>query len=73
MSELKSSAPTQSAVIGWTGALLVRAVVPAWIIFGAYQKLQGATPKSLPRSILDAGGVFLGRISNWRQNITFLY
>jgi len=58
MYELKSTAPQQSVVIGWIGALLVRVVIPAWIIFGAYQKLQGATPKSLPRSILDAGGIF---------------
>lgn len=58
MSELKATDPTQSVVIGWLGALLVRAFVPAWIIFGAYSKIQGATPKSLPRSILDAGGVF---------------
>ncbi len=57
MSEEKSTAPPQSVVIGWIGALLVRLFVPAWIIFGAYSKLQGATPKSLPRSILDAGGV----------------
>ena len=57
MSETNSTAPKQSVFIGWLGALLVRLFVPAWIIFGAYSKLQGATPKSLPRSILDAGGV----------------
>ncbi len=57
MSETNPTAPTQSLFIGWLGALLVRLFVPAWIIFGAYSKLQGATPKSLPRSILDAGGV----------------
>ncbi len=57
MSETYSTAPKQSVFIGWLGTLLVRLFVPVWIIFGAYSKLQGATPKSLPRSILDAGGV----------------
>ena len=50
-------APKQPLVCGWIGALLIRLFVPAWIIFGAYSKLQGATPKSLPRSILDGGGI----------------
>ena len=57
MSEVNSTAPKQSVLNGWFGAMLVRLFVPAWIIFGAYSKLQGATPKSLPRSILDAGGM----------------
>ncbi len=48
--------PTKWRVmIGWTGALLVRLIVPGWILFGAMTKVRGATPKSLPRSILDAG------------------
>ena len=48
--------PTQwRVVIGWTGTLLVRLIVPGWILFGAITKVLGATPKSLPRSILDAG------------------
>jgi|JYMV01.1.fsa_nt_gi hypothetical protein len=57
MSEINPTAPKQSVFIGWLGALLVRLFIPAWILFGAYSKLQGATPKSLPRSILDAGGI----------------
>lgn len=48
--------PTQwRVVIGWTGTILVRLIVPGWILFGAFTKVLGATPKSLPRSILDAG------------------
>jgi hypothetical protein len=48
--------PTQwRVVIGWTGTLLVRLIVPFWILFGAITKVLGSTPKSLPRSILDAG------------------
>lgn len=58
MTEITSPAPKQSAVCGWFGSLLIRLFVPAWIMFGAISKVQGATPKSLPRSILDAGGVF---------------
>jgi hypothetical protein len=57
MCEQNSTAPKQSVFIGWLGALLVRLFVPAWILFGAISKVQGATPKSLPRSILDAGGI----------------
>jgi len=44
-----------NAITGWVGALLVRFIVPAWIFFGAFTKASGATPKSLPRTILDAG------------------
>ncbi len=44
-----------NAITGWIGALLVRLVVPAWIFFGALTKAIGASPKSLPRTILDAG------------------
>ena len=40
---------------GWVGALLVRLIVPSWIFFGAYTKAADASPKSLPRTILDAG------------------
>jgi len=47
--------PKSNVVTGWVGALLVRLIVPAWIFFGAYTKASGATPKSLPRTILDAG------------------
>jgi len=57
MTETSPSAPKQNAFAGWLGAILVRLIVPAWILFGAISKVQGATPKSLPRSILDAGGV----------------
>jgi len=55
MSESNTTASTQSVVIGWIGSVLVRLIVPAWILFGAWQKAMGGTPKSLPRSILDAG------------------
>ena len=55
MIESNTPAPRQSIVIGRIGAVLIRLVVPAWIIFGALQKAMGGTPKSLPRSILDAG------------------
>mgnify|MGYP006164578891 CR=1 FL=1 len=58
MSTENNAAPKQQIVRGWIGLLLVRLAVPIWIFFGAYSKLEGATPKSLPRSILDAGGVF---------------
>jgi hypothetical protein len=57
MSESNAAAPTQSVVVGWIGVLLVRLFVPAWIFFGAITKVLGATPKSLPRSILDGGGI----------------
>ncbi len=57
MTETNTPAPKQPVVIGWIGALLVRLVVPAWIIFGAMQKVLGGSPKSLPRSVLDAGGI----------------
>ncbi|MBC8201231.1 MAG: hypothetical protein H8E86_04220 [Planctomycetes bacterium] len=56
MSESKTTASTQTVVIGWIGVLLVRLIVPVWIIYGAAQKATGGTPKSLPRSILDASG-----------------
>ena len=46
---------TWRVVVGWVGAILVRLIVPGWILFGAISKVLGATPKSLPRSILDAG------------------
>ena len=55
MIESNTPALRPSIVIGWIGAVLIRLVVPAWIIFGALQKATGGTPKSLPRSILDAG------------------
>ena len=55
MSKTNTPAVKQFFVIGWIGAVLIRLVVPAWIIFGALQKAIGGTPKSLPRSILDAG------------------
>ena len=58
MSTENAAAPKQLITRGWIGLLLVRIAVPLWIFFGAYSKLEGATPKSLPRSILDAGGVF---------------
>jgi hypothetical protein len=58
MSDSNSAAPKQSLLIGYVGTLLVRLFVPAWIFFGALTKVRGATPKSLPRSILDAGGIF---------------
>ncbi len=57
MTESKPTASTQSIVLGWIGALLIRFFVPAWIIFGALQKAVGGTPKSLPRSVLDAGNM----------------
>jgi hypothetical protein len=50
------TAPTTwRVIIGWVGTLLVRLIVPGWILFGALSKVSGATPKSLPRSILNAG------------------
>ncbi|MEE2912369.1 MAG: hypothetical protein VX436_01040 [Planctomycetota bacterium] len=42
-------------IFNWFGVLLIRLIVPAWILFGALAKVRGATPKSLPRSILDTG------------------
>jgi hypothetical protein len=57
MTESKTPAPKQPVVIGWIGALLVRLVVPGWIIFGAVQKVLAGSPKSLPRPVLDAGGI----------------
>ena len=57
MSDSNSAAPKQPNLIGWIGTLLIRLFVPAWIFFGALTKVRGATPKSLPRSILDAGGI----------------
>ena len=47
--------PKVNVVTGWIGFLLVRLVVPGWIFFGAFTKASGASPKSLPRTILDAG------------------
>ncbi|HIN84685.1 MAG TPA: hypothetical protein EYM90_07285, partial [Phycisphaerales bacterium] len=58
MTESKALASKQVILVGWIGTLLIRVVVPAWIIFGALQKALGGTPKSLPRSILDAGSTF---------------
>ena len=55
---IENNAAKQQIVRGWIGLFLVRLAVPVWIFIGAYSKLEGATPKSLPRSILDAGGVF---------------
>ena len=57
MNETQDPASKQSSLIGLIGALLVRLIIPAWIFVGAFTKAQGATPKSLPRSILDGGGV----------------
>ncbi len=57
MTESNNPASRQVIVIGWIGAILVRLIVPAWIIFGAMQKVLGGTPKSLPRSVLDAGSI----------------
>ncbi len=57
MTESNTPAPKQPVVIGWIGALLVRLIVPAWIIFGAVQKVLAGSPKSLPRPVLDAGGI----------------
>jgi hypothetical protein len=56
MTEENTPAPKQK-VVGWIGAILVRLVVPAWIIFGAMQKVLGGSPKLLPRSVLDGGGI----------------
>lgn len=54
MSELHS--PSVARVIfGWIGVLFVRLFIPAWIFFGAWSKVMDASPKSLPRTILDAG------------------
>ncbi len=39
------------------GAWLTQFIVPLWVFFGAFSKANGATAKSLPRSILDAGGI----------------
>jgi hypothetical protein len=47
--------PKVNVITRWIGTLLVRLIVPAWIFFGAFTKASGATPKSLPRTILDAG------------------
>ncbi|MBT5366275.1 MAG: hypothetical protein HOL14_07100 [Phycisphaerae bacterium] len=58
MTESKAFASKQAILVGWIGTLLIRVAVPAWIIFGALQKALGGTPKSLPRSILDAGSTF---------------
>ncbi|MDP7004871.1 MAG: hypothetical protein QF718_01495 [Phycisphaerales bacterium] len=57
MTDSNTPAPKQPVVIGWIGAILVRLIIPAWIIFGALQKVLGGSPKSLPRSILDGGGI----------------
>ena len=57
MSEIKTASLKQHFLIGWIGVLLVRLIVPAWILFGAVHKAIGGTPKSLPRSILDGGGI----------------
>jgi hypothetical protein len=58
MTESKALVSKQAILVGWTGLILIRLIVPAWIIFGALQKALGGTPKSLPRSILDAGSAF---------------
>ncbi|MDP7008545.1 MAG: hypothetical protein QGI78_03135 [Phycisphaerales bacterium] len=58
MDELHQPSDTQehaNAIIGWIGALAVRLIVPGWIFYGAFTKALGASPKSLPRTILDAG------------------
>ncbi|MAI67216.1 MAG: hypothetical protein CMJ26_05005 [Phycisphaerae bacterium] len=55
MTESKPLASRQALLVSWIGTILIRIVVPAWIIFGALQKAVGGTPKSLPRSVLDAG------------------
>ena len=39
------------------GAWLTQFIVPLWVFFGAFSKANGATAKSLPRSILDAGSI----------------
>ena len=39
------------------GAWLTQFIVPLWVFFGAFSKANGATAKSLPRSILDTGGI----------------
>ena len=57
MTETKTASLKQHFLIGWSGVLLVRLIVPAWILFGAVHKTIGGTPKSLPRSILDGGGI----------------
>jgi hypothetical protein len=56
MNEETTPAPKQK-VVGWIGAILVRLAVPAWIIFGAMQKVLDGSPKSLPRPVLDAGSI----------------
>ena len=57
MNESNSTAQQQSVASGFIGALLVQFIVPAWIFIGAFTKAQSATPKLLPRSILDAGDI----------------
>ncbi len=57
MTDLEDPTQKQDGVLSWIGMILIRLVVPAWIFIGAFTKAQGATPKSLPRSILDAGGL----------------
>ncbi len=51
MSDPAPSSSTRATI----GALLVRVIVPAWIITGAAFKISAATPKLLPRSVLQAG------------------
>ncbi|MBI68930.1 MAG: hypothetical protein CMJ38_08895 [Phycisphaerae bacterium] len=55
MTEQESSA-SQSVSMRF-GAWLTQFIVPLWVFFGAFSKANGATAKSLPRSILDAGGI----------------
>lgn len=55
MTEHESSA--SQSVSMRIGAWLTQFIVPLWVFFGAFSKANGATAKSLPRSILDAGGI----------------
>ena len=54
MNETEHQVPDQNPIMGWIGSLLVRIIVPGGIFFGAFTKASGATPKALPRTILDA-------------------
>ena len=41
MTEVKTASLKQHFLIGWIGVLLVRLIVPAWILFGAVHKAIG--------------------------------
>ncbi len=59
MSDSHLTTPKKLHIIGWIGTILIRIVIPIWILIGATSKVIGATPKSLPRPVLD-GGVLIG-------------